>query len=534
MTDPEAENVAGAPRSPVPARDLRTTCEAGSTSGPGASQAAGHSDPALQQRERARAVLDALGSWAQCDPGLLPAGAKGEALEAVQRAKARLAAIELRLVSQADDAARATGHRDAAAWYAATARTDPGMARAAQHTARSLASAPQVAADLGNGVVSERHARVILDALDALPPVPTPLRKAAEARLLTHARHLPPRQLALRGRAVLDEIDPSGAHRQLERALADEASRAWAATRIAFHDKGDGTTDVEGTLPTPVASRLRTVLDSYASPRARHASDRDALPRATTGTGVSGTNLFAPPPLGPVEHGVVVPHPGEQSRDGQGHVEPGSAAHGPAAHDLVPGGRLPHATRLGHALCTLLEGLDPSDLPRHGGAATTVIVTIDRQALDDDLGTALLIDGGHEGGRTPMSAGEARRLACTSGVLPAVLDGASQVLDLGRRARLFTPAQVTALRLRDGGCRGEGCTIPAAWCEAHHLDPWSSGGATDLSNGVLLCSHHHHPVHDPTYEHAWQHDGSLRFRLGSRQLTAPPRGGRPPERARAA
>jgi hypothetical protein len=53
--------------------------------------------------------------------------------------------------------------------------------------------------------------------------------------------------------------------------------------------------------------------------------------------------------------------------------------------------------------------------------------------------------------------------------------------------------------------------VPAAWCEAHHLDPWSAGGRTDLDAGVLLCSFHHHRVHDKTYTHARHPDGSIRF-----------------------
>jgi hypothetical protein len=41
-----------------------------------------------------------------------------------------------------------------------------------------------------------------------------------------------------------------------------------------------------------------------------------------------------------------------------------------------------------------------------------------------------------------------------------------------------------------------GCTAPASWCEAHHLQPWQHGGPTDLPNlALLLCSHHHHWLH---------------------------------------
>jgi len=170
----------------------------------------------------------------------------------------------------------------------------------------------------------------------------------------------------------------------------------------------------------------------------------------------------------------------------------------------VTGERLPRSRALGEALGQLLEVFDPHRLPLHGGDATTVVVTIPLDHLRAELATADL--GGEK-----MSASQARRLACTAGIIPAVLGGRSEVLDLGRQRRLFTPAQRKALRLRDHECRAEGCTIPATWCEAHHLHPWSRGGSTDLDDGVLLCRHHHQIIHDHGYEHTWLPNGQLRY-----------------------
>jgi hypothetical protein len=140
-----------------------------------------------------------------------------------------------------------------------------------------------------------------------------------------------------------------------------------------------------------------------------------------------------------------------------------------------------------------LEAVDPDRLPLHGGDATTVIVTLDHQTLLDRLdasGVALV-------GDEPISASQARRLACTAKILPAVLGGASEVLDLGRARRLFSPAQRKAMAIRDVTCRAEGCEIPAAWCEAH--------------DGALLCSFHHHRAHDHRYQTRRQPTGDLTF-----------------------
>jgi hypothetical protein len=126
---------------------------------------------------------------------------------------------------------------------------------------------------------------------------------------------------------------------------------------------------------------------------------------------------------------------------------------------------------MAEAFGQLLETIDPDRLPAHGGDATTLIVTVGLDQLRKELGTAELA------GTTITAAditaaditagditvGEARRLACTATIIPAVLGGNSEPLDLGRARRLFSPAQRKALRIRDQHCRAAGCTVPAAW-----------------------------------------------------------------------
>ena len=55
-----------------------------------------------------------------------------------------------------------------------------------------------------------------------------------------------------------------------------------------------------------------------------------------------------------------------------------------------------------------------------------------------------------------ISAATARRLACEAGIIPVVLGGRREVLDQGRRKRLFTRAQRIALATRDRGCTAIG------------------------------------------------------------------------------
>ncbi|WP_156642422.1 HNH endonuclease signature motif containing protein, partial [Arthrobacter sp. B6] len=95
----------------------------------------------------------------------------------------------------------------------------------------------------------------------------------------------------------------------------------------------------------------------------------------------------------------------------------------------------------------------------------------------------------------PVAATTLRKIACDADIIPALLGTHGEILDLGRKTRLFTPAQRTALTARDQGCTFPNCTIPAPWCEAHHITYWSHDGPTTTENGALLCTHHHHLIH---------------------------------------
>ena len=94
-----------------------------------------------------------------------------------------------------------------------------------------------------------------------------------------------------------------------------------------------------------------------------------------------------------------------------------------------------------------------------------------------------------------LSAATVRRVACEAEVIPMVLGGPSQSLDIGREDRYVTAAQRLALAQRDHGCSYPGCSAPPQWCEGHHVVHWLHGGATDQSNGALLCGRHHTIVH---------------------------------------
>ena len=123
------------------------------------------------------------------------------------------------------------------------------------------------------------------------------------------------------------------------------------------------------------------------------------------------------------------------------------------------------------------------------GVRTALVVRMDQGPLMSGKGLGRI-----DGIDAPVSAGELRRLTGDAGYIPEVLGGDSEVLDLGRTQRFFTPAQRMALLERDGGCAK--CHAPPEHCEAHHIRWWQrDGGTSDLANGVMLCTRCHHDIH---------------------------------------
>lgn len=423
------------------------------------------------------AVLDAaLKDVADVDPGFMSVAEKGLALEVLTGLTGRLEALRLRVIAGAGDLAAEVGARNVSAWLAGTTRTDRAGQRRAERLAGDLAQRwPLVAAGLGSGSVNLDQASVVVRALNQivdgellLEPadrnpdlVPgTVLMTRAEAHLVELCAGFGPAELRRLGEKVLEVIAPAVYEDEERRRLEAAQKRANAATRFSITPRGDGTADLKGRVPESVASRLRTYLEAFTAPRHEAMRQAGCAGRTTPGVGLT---------------------------------------------DPATGQRLRYDRVLGEALCAFLEAADPNRMPIHGGNATKVIVTISLKDLIAGTGVGTLGDG------TRIGVGETRRLLCNAGVLPAVLGGESQVLDLGREDRLYDGKQRIALGVRHPVCRAEHCTIPAVWCEAHHKKSWASGGRTDLKDGVLLCPWHHHRAHDPGYTHEYLPNGDVRF-----------------------
>ncbi|MEU0312456.1 DUF222 domain-containing protein [Nocardioides sp. NPDC006273] len=381
------------------------------------------------------------------DPAYWRTAEKKDRLKRLEIIQAKQVALRLRVLAVSGDIAEETGAKDVSGWMWTELLVDKKVGRSEVKLAAGVARYELVAAGLAEGVVSPDKARVIVKALEAVEADPEASAESlilAEKLLVEYATEWTAAKLEIIGKRILFEVDPERFEAAEAKALQREEERAQRRTFFTARANGDGTVDIHARVSNAVGMRLRTILDSLAQPRKLSAEDR--------------------------------------------------------------GRKAPYDRLLGQAFARIIETYDIDQLPRHGGHATTVFVTMSVEDLRKDLGTAAL---GFDGDK--ITAAEARRMACNADLIPVVLGTGSEILDFGRTTRLAHPVQHRALRLRDKCCQAEDCDAPAAWTEAHHLKPWSQGGRTDLANMVLLCPSDHRRIHDPNYDYERLPDGRIRF-----------------------
>ena len=161
--------------------------------------------------------------------------------------------------------------------------------------------------------------------------------------------------------------------------------------------------------------------------------------------------------------------------------------------------------------------------PRRSGAPHEVVLHVDASAcrvadpsaarrgdrssaeeskgvVEDAPAVGFIENAGDQG----VDADAARRLLCDASVSVLVAGADQATLRAGRKRRTVPSAMRRALDARAAHrCQFPGCTH-RHYLDAHHVHHWADGGATNLSNLVLLCRRHHVFVH----EHGWTIDSS--------------------------
>ena len=329
-----------------------------------------------------------------------------------------------------------TDVKSVAHWLGWACSMTPGVAREHVRVARALRRMPAVRAAFAEGRLSYSKVRELTRVVDQVD----------EAQLLTLALTATASQLA---RTV------GGFRLAKGLRMRQEEKRA-----VSWRPREDGMVELRGLLPAEEGALLVAALEA--------ARER----------------LRAPEPVPQTAPAQIAP----------------SDPPGPAQADTTP-----TPTNADALLDLARLFLDAAPGDRSGEDRTLVVVHVAAEQLAEqpgpdgtqDVPAGTSVDPTcHVEGVGPVEPETARRLACDSTLLGAVVDRHGQVLALGRTRRLVSRAQRRALMVRDQGmCQFPGCH-QTRHLDAHHRVAWAAGGATDLDNLVLLCGRHHTCVHE--------------------------------------
>ena len=130
-------------------------------------------------------------------------------------------------------------------------------------------------------------------------------------------------------------------------------------------------------------------------------------------------------------------------------------------------------------VCGYVLDHGPTDLvPECGGHRPHVNVLIRLGDLQNRARAGCLDFGG------PVAPESLRMLCCDAAVVPIVMNGQGQPLDVGRTTRTIPDGLRRAVAARDRGCAHPGCGRPPSWCEVHQL---SGSTAARRSCRTWLC-----------------------------------------------
>lgn len=372
------------------------------------------------------------------------------------------------------------GLKSLAHWVAWSCSMSTGTAREHVRVARALPGMPLTVAAFREGRLSYSKVREMTRVAGMVE----------EAELLELARDMTASQLARTVRGFRSAVGTRAAQEDLR--------------ETSWRVREDGMLELHAVLPAEIGAELVTAIELAVDRQERDERDRDLRERDARGASPRRAHRI--------------------DAEGEMGVEPGRDV---AREIDVPGLLEPRVdeeplrtigARRADALSHLARAyLDAEDADRTGADHHLVVVQVDASALaasrielaaaaqaeDVPAGTPPVHDRqGPTGpqragvsGLGPIEAATAERLACDNPVALVITDDAGEVLHLGRRRRLASPAQRRALHLRDATCQFPGCG-QTRHLDAHHLVPWSRGGRTDLEDLVLLCRRHHVHCHE--------------------------------------
>ncbi len=409
----------------------------------------------------------ALAELARLDPAALDAASlMGQITDLagfISQAQGQLARLAGTL--DATGGAAEAGHGSAAAFLRTSCGLSPGHAAAVTTTARGLAGRAPIRTAVEAGVISFDQAQIILRATSGLDDSTA---EAVEMVLLDHAPGLDTARLRQFAAEVAYRADPDAAE--------EREKKRWDQRHLSFGLSLDNTGVLSGACGDAVSYEIvRTAAEAFSPPAGRM-DDRTAAQRRMDGLVAACKSAL----------------------DGGRAPE----RHGSAPHISI----LVHDQTLAQgAQAAGTSGPDAAAAP--GGGAGT--------AAEARTG----VSPGPAAGAPPAQSGHGTLLTarqilalCCGAQIGAIRWRDGLPLGVGRTARTEPPGLRRALEARDRGCRWMGCGALAAWATAHHIRPWSKGGATSLDDLALFCHlHHYYFIHLLGWRITGDPNGTLHF-----------------------
>ncbi len=388
----------------------------------------------------------------------LGCGDAAELVVGLAQQEARLSAARLRVLAEAADrrVGAGSGFVTTGSWYSAATRCRVREAGPAVELATALTGALAPTGEaLAAGRISEAHAGVVhrvmgrvTKALTGSVLAPTGMdpqtvattEADAQAFLVDQATRLDPDQLAVAGRHLVARLTTPEAHDADARA----ADAALAELGVSLVQTDHGPWVLHGLVGEVEGARLSAALDPLMAPRPAGPDGTRDLRSARQRRGEALGMLADQAMAGPTEAGTA-------SR-----------------------ARLTVTVDAATLLAPWARGAAPGEVTVPGC--------------------------GDAHGSHPLSPATLEALACDAEVVPVLFAPDGSVLDVGRAQYAFPERTRRAVVARDKGCTfPHHYGRPPAWCQVHHLIPYSQGGVTSERNGALVCT----PAHAFAHRHHW-------------------------------
>ncbi len=346
---------------------------------------------------------------------------------------------------------------------------DIGAAREKVRVAHALGKLPRIAAAMSRGELSYSKARALT-------------RVACEK---TEEYFL---SIALHGTAAHVERLVRGYRRAKESEELSREARQQDTRRVSYFYDADGSLILKARLPAEIGALVIKALDAAVNERAVRGVSFETVHQAVNphfcGNSCSAMRQTVPPPRPEIA------------------AEPATRPKIATVSEERPTWGARRADALGRIAESFLQhGAEAL----RGGDRQQIVVHVDAQTLREGCaGRCELEDG------PSLAVETVRRLACDASIVSVLEDAQGEPLNVGRRTRSIPPALRRALNARDRGCRFPGCSN-TRYVDAHHVQHWSRGGETKLSNLVQLCRFHHRQVHEGRVAVRVLDDGALRF-----------------------